>query len=80
MKEKSKGYRSDIVGDDVQGGQGTVHAQIVRSSADWSSGILTEQSIQNAYCQIIRDAKHYVYIENQVRFPKRKCSNSILKI
>ena len=45
--------------------QGTVHAQIVRSSADWSSGILTEHSIQNAYCETIRNAQHYVYIENQ---------------
>jgi len=46
-------------------GRGTVHAQIVRSSADWSSGILTEQSIQNAYSEVIRGAQHYVYIENQ---------------
>jgi phospholipase D1/2 len=38
---------------------------LVRSSADWSSGILTEQSIQNAYCQVIRGAQHFVYIENQ---------------
>ncbi|KAH6676249.1 hypothetical protein B0J14DRAFT_585147 [Halenospora varia] len=45
--------------------QGTVHAQIVRSSADWSSGILTEHSIQNAYSELIRNAQHYVYIENQ---------------
>ena len=45
--------------------QGTVHAQIVRSSCDWSSGILTEHSIQNAYCEIIRNAQHFVYIENQ---------------
>ena len=45
--------------------RGTVHAQIVRSSADWSSGILTEHSIQNAYSDIIRSAQHYVYIENQ---------------
>lgn len=45
--------------------QGTVHAQLVRSSADWSSGILTEHSIQNAYCEVIRNAQHFVYIENQ---------------
>ncbi|KAJ9295375.1 hypothetical protein DTO271G3_6198 [Paecilomyces variotii] len=45
--------------------QGSVHAQVVRSSADWSSGILTEQSIQNAYIESIRNAQHYVYIENQ---------------
>ena len=44
---------------------GTVHAQVVRSSADWSSGILTERSIQNAYSEVIRNAQHYVYIENQ---------------
>lgn len=47
------------------GNQGTVHAQVVRSSCDWSSGILTEHSIQNAYSEVIRQANHYVYIENQ---------------
>jgi phospholipase D1/2 len=47
------------------GQQGTVHAQIVRSSDDWSSGILVEHSIQNAYCEVIEKAQHYVYIENQ---------------
>ena len=45
--------------------RGTVHAQIVRSSADWSSGILRDHSIQNAYSEIIRSAQHYVYIDNQ---------------
>lgn len=44
---------------------GTVHAQVIRSSCDWSSGILVEHSIQNAYCEMIRNAQHYVYIENQ---------------
>jgi len=50
---------------DTNNKQGTVHAQLVRSSADWSSGILPEHSIQNAYCEVIRHAQHYVYIENQ---------------
>ncbi|KAF1949542.1 phospholipase-like protein PldA [Byssothecium circinans] len=46
--------------------RGTVQAQIVRSSADWSSGILpSENSIQTAYCELIRNAQHFVYIENQ---------------
>ncbi|KAG6112865.1 hypothetical protein E4U13_004085 [Claviceps humidiphila] len=45
--------------------RGTVRAQIVRSSADWSSGILKDHSIQNAYSEIIRKAEHFVYIENQ---------------
>ncbi|KAL7915687.1 phospholipase D/nuclease [Trichoderma velutinum] len=46
-------------------GRGTVNAQLVRSSADWSSGILTDRSIQNAYAEVIATAEHYVYIENQ---------------
>jgi phospholipase D1/2 len=45
--------------------RGTVTAQLVRSSDDWSSGILTEHSIMNAYCEVISKAQHYVYIENQ---------------
>lgn len=45
--------------------RGTIHAQVVRSSGDWSSGILTDHSIQNAYSDIIRKAEHFVYIENQ---------------
>jgi len=45
--------------------QGTVKAQIVRSSADWSSGILVDDSIQRSYKELIRNAKHLVYIENQ---------------
>ena len=45
--------------------QGTVHAQVVRSSCDWSSGILVEHSIQNAYSEVIRNAQHFIYIENQ---------------
>lgn len=40
--------------------------QVLRSSADWSHGILNEPSIQNAYIQLIREASHYIYIENQV--------------
>ncbi|KAI9893599.1 MAG: hypothetical protein M1814_006395 [Vezdaea aestivalis] len=48
-----------------RGNQGTIQAQIVRSTADWSGGILTEHSIQNAYCELIRNAQHFVYIENQ---------------
>lgn len=67
VHEKRKGYPSERVERGVVEIDGTVHAQLVRSSADWSSGILAESSIQNAYCQVIRDAKHFVYIEN------RKC-------
>lgn len=60
--------------------QGTVTAQIVRSSADWSSGILTEHSIQNAYCEVIRNADHFVYIENQFFSKSTSCDSSNIKI
>ncbi|KAI5806943.1 hypothetical protein EDC01DRAFT_637597 [Geopyxis carbonaria] len=45
---------------------GGVRLQICRSSAKWSHDLdVTEHSIANAYIKIIREAKHFVYIENQ---------------
>ncbi|KAF1962061.1 phospholipase D/nuclease [Byssothecium circinans] len=44
---------------------GRSDCQLTRSSAKWSHNILTEHSIQNAYCEIIKNSKHFVYIENQ---------------
>lgn len=38
--------------------------QVVRSASNWSVGIsVTEESIQQAYINMIRDAQHYVLIE-----------------
>ncbi|KAF9810816.1 hypothetical protein IEO21_06796 [Rhodonia placenta] len=42
---------------------GTCRVQAIRSVSDWSHGVLTEHSIQNAYCQLILEANHFVYIE-----------------
>ncbi|KAI1882772.1 hypothetical protein AGOR_G00238370 [Albula goreensis] len=40
--------------------------QVLRSSADWSAGIkYHEESIHNAYIQVIAKSKHFIYIENQ---------------
>ncbi|KAH9914591.1 phospholipase D/nuclease [Fomitopsis serialis] len=44
---------------------GTCRVQAVRSVSDWSNGVLTEHSVQNAYCQLIMEANHFIYIENQ---------------
>jgi len=41
VEEKSKGYASNMVGYGVAGGHGSVHAQIIRSSADWCTSSLT---------------------------------------
>ncbi|CAE7033193.1 hypothetical protein PTNB73_04902 [Pyrenophora teres f. teres] len=46
--------------------KGGVECQIARSAAKWSHNVVnTEHSIQNAYCEVIRNSKHFVYIENQ---------------
>ncbi|CDH50884.1 phospholipase d1 [Lichtheimia corymbifera JMRC:FSU:9682] len=45
--------------------KGTCRVQLLRSSAEWSSGIEREHSIYNAYMECITKAKHYIYIENQ---------------
>jgi phospholipase D1/2 len=38
----------------------------LRSVDDWSAGIsTTETSILKAYCDLIRNAEHFIYIENQ---------------
>ncbi|KAJ3834088.1 phospholipase D [Lentinula raphanica] len=43
----------------------TMRVQVVRSVSDWSHGVLTEKSIQDAYIQLINESNHYIYIENQ---------------
>jgi len=45
---------------------GSCNVQIIRSSSKWSHGLEeTDRSIQNAYIDIISNAKHFIYIENQ---------------
>ncbi|KAF7700455.1 hypothetical protein HF521_003413 [Silurus meridionalis] len=40
--------------------------KVLRSAADWSAGIkYHEESIHNAYIQVIAKSKHFIYIENQ---------------
>lgn len=46
----------------------TCSCQILRSASSWSLGLgpyQTEKSIHMAYIQLIEQAKHYIYIENQ---------------
>ncbi len=57
---------------------------MTRSLSAWSGGIYeTESSIQNAYIQLIQQAEHYIYIENQFfitttnRFKDGKVKNTI---
>ncbi|XP_072046089.1 phospholipase D1-like isoform X2 [Amphiura filiformis] len=40
--------------------------QILRSACTWSAGVnTTEDSIHQAYLRVIKESKHYLYIENQ---------------
>jgi phosphatidylserine/phosphatidylglycerophosphate/cardiolipin synthase-like enzyme len=48
------------------GAKGKMKMQALRSSSFWSLGLdEVERSIQNCYIEIITNAKHYIYIENQ---------------
>eukprot|EP00438_Fugacium_kawagutii_P001323 Skav226307 [mRNA] locus=scaffold3301:504667:510139:+ [translate_table: standard] len=47
------------------GGHQESRAQIVRSVGRWSAGTKTESSAHQAYCDLIQDSKHFIYIENQ---------------
>ena len=50
--------------------QGTCQVQMVRSASKWSMGLNAndgnlENSIQNAYIELIQNSKRFIYIENQ---------------
>jgi len=50
--------------------EGTCHVQMVRSASKWSLGLNgkdgnMENSIQNAYIELIQNSKRFIYIENQ---------------
>ncbi|KAL3445642.1 hypothetical protein BJX65DRAFT_309841 [Aspergillus insuetus] len=45
--------------------RGNMTCQILRSCGKWSNGTPTEHSIADAYCEVIRNSEHFVYIENQ---------------
>lgn len=42
-----------------------MYCQLVRSASKWSNGTATEHSIANAYASLIKQASHFIYIENQ---------------
>ena len=46
-------------------GEHNVNIQFLRSVDKWSAGQEREASIQNAYLDAIRNARHFIYIENQ---------------
>ncbi|KAG8894094.1 hypothetical protein FRB99_001525, partial [Tulasnella sp. 403] len=63
--EPPRGITANYHEDNFPPIHGSCNVQVVRSVSDWSHGVLTEKSIQNAYIQLIREASHFIYIENQ---------------
>ena len=59
--------------------------QVLRSASEWSAGLReTENSILQGYYDLIENAKHYIYIENQFFVSKswtdeerKKCPHSV---
>eukprot|EP00741_Cyanophora_paradoxa_P016709 tig00020938_g16137.t1 len=51
--------------------QGTCIVQVLRTLPEWvaGAGARAERSIHEAYVRAIEGARHFVYIENQARFP-----------
>lgn len=65
---QSPSFRDQILGPFRSPGQGRifrVNGQVLRSIGQWSGSSQTERSIHDAYIELIRSAKYYVYIENQ---------------
>ena len=81
---------AEIANDDLYkkyfvAGSITSSVQVLRSAGEWSAGLKkTEMSILKAYYDLIENAKHYIYIENQffiskawTEEEKNKCPYSI---
>ena len=66
----------------------TSNVQVLRSASEWSAGLKkTENSILKGYYELISNAKHYIYIENQFFVSKawtdeekKQCKHSISDI
>ncbi|KAI8138947.1 hypothetical protein BJV82DRAFT_646316 [Fennellomyces sp. T-0311] len=52
--------------------------QLLRSVSQWSLGIRdhVEQSIQNAYVDVIENSEHFIYIENQFFVTATQCGST----
>jgi len=65
FKQRWQGEGSPPDDEEGHSPYGSCKVQVVRSVSDWSHGVLTENSIQMAYRQLILEANHFIYIENQ---------------
>lgn len=66
-ESQERGKQVDFTSEPSQIGPRTsCHCQIIRSVSQWSAGTSQdEDSIHKAYCSLIEQAEHFIYIENQ---------------
>ncbi|KAI8097311.1 uncharacterized protein BX664DRAFT_356568 [Halteromyces radiatus] len=57
---------------------GTNQVQVVRSASNWNTDVSHEKSIYQAYLDLIAEAQHYIYIENQYFISSVDQDNMIL--
>ncbi|KAI8024040.1 Phospholipase D zeta 1 [Camellia lanceoleosa] len=64
---QERGYQDVSADETAQVGRRTpCRCQVIRSVSQWSAGTSqSEDSIHTAYCSLIENAEHFVYIENQ---------------
>ncbi|ORY06329.1 phospholipase D/nuclease [Basidiobolus meristosporus CBS 931.73] len=65
MHRKNMTFLSCMYKERNSGSEGSCKVQVLRSCGQWSGGTETEQSIYTAYVENIRNARHFIYIENQ---------------
>ncbi|KAK4236652.1 hypothetical protein C8A03DRAFT_45392 [Achaetomium macrosporum] len=72
LHERFSRHMHRFMGDEDEGGHRRpqrhsdgAHIQLTRSCCQWSLGVDTEHSIANAYIEAIKNARHFIYIENQ---------------
>ena len=88
INEENKIYENDIYKKYFKPGCIMSKVQVLRSASEWSAGLKkTENSILNAYYELIKNSKNYIYIENQFFISKswtdeekEKCKYSISDI
>ncbi|KAF2773167.1 phospholipase D/nuclease [Teratosphaeria nubilosa] len=64
-RERTRTYDRPQAQKFPSGPLGGVQIQLMRSCGKWSHGVPLEHSIANAYIEVIKNSKHFVYMENQ---------------
>ena len=73
LDEFNSNTNTNLSNDEIEIPKGTCKIQVIRSVGDWSLGCPTENSIYEAYIELIKSSKHFIYIENQFLITQSFC-------